>query len=260
MKRLLTLLRNRRMQKLWERVYRISLIGMNYWSSEFEVTGEREALAFIASQLRSIERPVVFDVGANVGDFAVAALAAFGRDCAVHCFEPSLSTFELLKGNRQLARPNIACHRLALSDREGTATLHSSEPGSSIASLEQLERPVRPFDESLDERVDVTTIDRFCAQSSIGAIDLLKLDIEGHELAALKGAERMIGGRRIRFIQFEFGENDISARTFLGDLLGLLPAGSRLWRIVPGGPVSFVYAGGVSEVFATMNYLALLPD
>lgn len=258
MSRLLSLLRNRRFQRLWERLHRLSLIGMNYWASEFELTGERDALAFVAAKLGSSEPRVIFDVGANAGLFAAAALQAFGRDCRLHCFEPSSATFDLLKANRELDAPGVALHRLAFSNRHGSATLHTSEPGSSIASLEELGHPIRPFDSGLDETVELTTIDAFCAAHSIDRIDLLKLDIEGHELAALQGAKDMLPERRIRFIQFEFGENDISARTYLADILGLLPAGTRLWRIVPGGPVPFAYCGGRSEIFATMNYLAEL--
>jgi len=228
---------------------------MNYWSSEFEMTGERAALDYVASRLRKTPEPVLFDVGANVGTFSLACLDAFDGRCQLHAFEPASATFERLRSTSALAIAGVLFHKLALSDHEGTAILHSSEACASIASLERLGRPVRPFVKELDEQVALTTVDQFCQCNEIERIDLLKLDIEGHELAALRGAERMLAENRIRFIQFEFGENNVSSRTYLADFDSVLGRHFDMFRIVPGGLVPWLYEGGRSELFATMNYL-----
>jgi len=254
MSSLLGIARHRRLQPMWTQLHRLSLIGMNYWSSEFAVTGEREALRFIASNLADIGNPVVFDVGANVGDFSLACLDTFGGRCRLHAFEPSAATFAMLSD--KLNSTGAELHQLAFSDREGEAVLHSSEPGSSIASLVELDRPVRSLDRALDESVRIATIDHFCEMNGVERIDFLKLDIEGHEYAALSGAADMLERGRIGALQFEFGENDLSARTFLGDIIEMLD-GFDHYRIVPGGPVRWSYAGAKSEIFATMNYLAV---
>lgn len=256
MKMLLTIARHACFQPLWRQLHRLSLVGMNYWSSEFHITGEREAMAFVASRLTDVPVPLLFDVGANIGDYSEAALVAFAGRCRLYAFEPSSATFAQLKV-RLKGQDKVLCYRLGFSDRKGEALLHSSEPGSSIASLVNLDRPVRPFDEALDETVSISTIDRFCEEQGIARIDFLKLDIEGHELAALRGAKRMISEGRIHFIQFEFGENNVSALTFLADFVKLL-GDYDFHRVVPGRPVSWRYEGGRSEIFATMNYLCEL--
>jgi FkbM family methyltransferase len=254
---LVTALRRRELQPLWSSLHRLSLIGMNYWSSELPVTGERDALRWLVRHLRDVHRPIVFDVGANVGDYSAAVLDAFGRRCTIHAFEPSTTAFDV--ASKQLSKESaVKLNRIALSDREGEALLMSSEPGASIASLERLESPKRPFDSSAGEIVPTSSIDAYCAREGIAEIHFLKLDVEGHELAVLNGARRMLTEQRIRFVQFEFGENNVSARTFLADFVRLL-AGFEFYRVVPGGPVRWTYAGGRSEIFATMNYLAEAP-
>lgn len=253
---LISFIRRRQFTSLWERLYRTTLVGLNYWASSFNSSGEKEAIASIASALRGVEKPVIFDVGANVGEFSHHCQEAFGPKCRIYAFEPASTTFAELVKLTQNSCPSVEAFRLGISEKEGTAVLHSSEPCSTIASLVALERPIRPFDSSLDEDVEVTTIEAFCAKKGIDRIHFLKLDIEGHELAALKGAQTLLSEGRIDYVQFEFGENNISSRTFLGDFVKLL-AGYDLFRIVPGGPVPWTYRGGASELFATMNYLAV---
>jgi FkbM family methyltransferase len=231
---------------------------MNFWSSDFRVTGELEGLQHVAASLQSTARPVIFDVGANVGDYALCCRELMPDDAEVHAFEPSARTFALLK--TKLQGSNIHLHNLGFSDSSRDTTLFSSEPGSTIASVHALERPIRPFRDEFAETVSLTTIDSFCAEQGIQRIDFLKLDIEGHEVAALEGASGMIGQGRIRFIQFEFGENNVSSRTYLGDFVRLLAGRYKIYRVVPGGLVSWTYEGGRSEIFATMNYLCELNE
>ncbi len=51
--------------------------------------------------------------------------------------------------------------------------------------------------------VDVWTIDEFCRTNDINFIDILKLDIQGGELAALKGAETLLSNKQIKLIYSE---------------------------------------------------------
>lgn len=249
---LLRLLRNRRLQPFWEAVHRTSLIGMNYWASEVHATGEMEAIQYVARTLNK-SHPVIFDVGANLGDFSLLCLEAFHGGCEVHAFEPSSSTFSMLES--ALGETSVSLHDIGLSDHSRTATLRSSGLGSTIASVEDLHRPTRQFDDRWSEQVRLVTLDEFCVTNDIESVDYLKLDIEGHELKALKGAERMLREKRIGYIQFEFGENNVSSRTYMEDFDSLLGAQYRFYRIVPGGLVPWKYLGGGSEVFATMNFL-----
>lgn len=250
----LEFVRNRRMQRFWTSLHRISLIGMNYWASELRLTGELDALRWLAARLEDVPEPVIFDVGANVGEYSATALKAFDGRCRIHGFEPSGAAFQKAT-DRHAGNAQVRLNRVAISQGEGEATLRTSDPGASIASLEPLDHPVRAFDSRHDETVPTTTIDAYCEREGIAEIHLLKMDIEGHELAALQGAAKLLANGRIRFIQFEFGENNVAARSYLRDFVSLLD-GYRFYRVVPGGLVPWSYCGGRSEIFATMNYLA----
>lgn len=247
-------MRHRALQPLWEWLHGVSLIGMNFWANRVTMTGEFHAVRFVARKLAGGSRPVIFDVGANIGEFAEYCCMVFA-ECDLHAFEPSVATFEILTNNLKRANAKALVHNLGFSDEAREVQLYSSEPGSTIASVHQLDRPIRPFRDEFIELVKLTTIDAFCKNQGIDRIDYLKLDIEGHEHHALLGAREMLAAGAIRFIQFEFGDNNVSSRTYLNDFVRLLGERYVMYRIVPGGPVPWRYHGGRSEIFATMNYL-----
>ena len=252
-------LRSRALQSIWSRLHRLSLIAMNFWSSNLCVSGEIKTVAHVARKLEDTPNPVIFDVGANVGEFSAICLDAFSGDCIVHAFEPSPRTYALLQAhfsNRPGAAPRL--HNFGFSDSVRDGKLYSSEAGSTIASVYDLENPLRPFRAEFTEIVSLSTVDRFCGEQGIDRIDFLKLDIEGHEYAVLLGASAMLEQGRIRFLQFEFGENNVASRTYLADFHRLLADRYDMYRIVPKGLVPWRYDGGASEIFATMNYFCEL--
>ncbi|HZU51376.1 MAG TPA: FkbM family methyltransferase [Sphingomicrobium sp.] len=248
------LVRRRALQPFWQALHGISLVSMNFWANRLRSTGEHEAVRYAARKLPRAPRPIIFDVGANVGEFSELCCATF-HEPDVYAFEPSLATFDILNNNLARANANVSTHRLGFSDEPRDAQLYSSEPGSTIASVHQLERPIRPFHDRFTEIIKLATIDDFCRERGIDRIDYLKLDIEGHEYHALVGAHGLLSAGAIRFIQFEFGENNVSSRTYLNDFIKLLGDRYDFYRIVPGGLVPWRYRGGRSEIFATMNYL-----
>lgn len=111
---------------------------------------------------------LAIDAGANIGNHANFFAKRFDR---VEAFEPHPRTFQLLSLN---AAPNVACHQLALGDEAGTARLHDNPGNAGGASLSG-------EGEAFD--VDVVTLD-----SLVLAPSFLKIDVEGHEIAVLKGA------------------------------------------------------------------------
>ena len=106
------------------------------------------------------------------------------------------------------------------------------------------------------EEIVVKTLDSFCADNDIHQIHLLKLDVEGHELAALKGATRFLQAGRIDFIQFEFGGCNIDARTFFQDYYYLLTDQYRLYRVLIDGLHELTGYREADEIFITTNFLA----
>jgi len=197
----------------------------------------------------------VFDVGANRGEYALAVLDR--RPLAqLHCFEPSKLTFDLL--TKTLHNRAAVLNNCGLGEREDEMTLYSNGIGSGLASLSH--RRLDHFGIHMDqeEKVAITTLDNYCETRQIGTIDLLKVDVEGHEMDVFKGASRLLKNRKIKIVMFEFGGCNIDTRTYFQDFyyyfksLGV----SSLHRIAPTGNLVKVsqYSEDL-EYFRTTNYV-----
>jgi FkbM family methyltransferase len=245
-----------RSQPLFSRLYRISLGGMNFRLSDCSTSGELQAIRYVRDKLTGTGREIVlFDVGANDGEYTLALAEAFQDAACIHAFEPCAGNFRILAAETgSLTR--VRCHNFGFSSRRESAPAYYENPVSTIASVYK-QRPGHPWQTELTEVVELDTIDAFCAREAIKAIGLLKLDIEGHELAALQGARRMLDAGAIHFIQFEFGARNVDSRTFFRDFYDLLSPGYNLFRILADGQLSIPEYSESYEVFAyPTNYLA----
>lgn len=134
---------------------------------------------------------VFVDVGANIGWYA-AHLAALDRSARVYAFEPVPTSRGFLA--RTVARnglDNVTVEPMAVSDREGELTLYVDETIAGAAS----EHPTAYAQSSSAVRARSTTLDAYFAGGA-ARLDLVKLDVEGGELAALRGARSVIARDR----------------------------------------------------------------
>lgn len=176
----------------------------------------------------------LFDVGANTGQFLRMALAE-GRQHAldIHCFEPSATAFRSLSAE-VAERPSLTLNNLALGREPGTATLFADHPGSGMASLTR--RTLRDAAFTHAEPVQVDTLDDYCLRRAVERIDLLKIDVEGHELDVLAGGAGMFQRRAVGTVLFEFGGPAVDTRTFFKDFYVFFQAaGMSLARLTPSG-------------------------
>jgi FkbM family methyltransferase len=235
-------------QSLCEKIARLALAEMGVGtSSDMAANGELAILRGVP------DGGVVFDVGANRGEFAAAALRGIPR-LELHCFEPSPVAHRRLAASVSGATLN----HFALGAEKGALKLYADAPGSGMASLYRRRLDHFGLHFEHHELVPVETLDDYCESRGVRRIDLLKLDVEGHELAVLRGARRMLERGAIDTILFEFGGTDIDSRTFLQDFFYLLAeAGMRLHRLVPPGYLHPIaqYAE-LYEQFAYTNYVA----
>ena len=174
---------------------------------------------------RAGEKPlVIFDVGANRGDYVQLALAQFAdQPVIIHTFEPSAAAFAELS-RRSAGRNEVVLNNTALGSEAGERILYCDVAGSELGSLYQ--RLIEHHDIHLTSRelVRVQTLDAYCAAHGIERIHLLKLDVEGHELEVFRGAARMFEQKRIAMVSFEFGGCNVDARTFMRDFFQLFTA------------------------------------
>ena len=142
---------------------------------------------------------VLFDVGANKGDWTLQALEIATRRnsrISVYAFEPCSGTRALLT-QRISSYGGVSISGNALSSSEGEVCFYSNENGAGTNSLSEISGNQR-------ELVKVTTLDLLLSKYGIGAIDMLKVDTEGFDFEVLKGGECALKAGLIELVQFEY--------------------------------------------------------
>lgn len=156
------------------------------------ITDTDETLAGLGHSLP--DAPVVIDVGAHRGEFLVGIKQIRPR-ASVLSFEPDPLVFTDLEHNAG-QWPETEARCLAIGSRAGRLPLYRA-PLSAMSSLDP--NTEQASVDSVD--VDVLSLDEAC--SAVGEIDLLKIDVEGHEADVIAGAPAVLG--RSRFVLIEIG-------------------------------------------------------
>ncbi len=252
---LLPFVGNKRFYPLFSRLYSLSLAGMNVGrGGDVWTSGEHNVLDYVRKHHGKKGHPVIFDVGANKGQYTKSLLKFFhGHDVEIHCFEPGYETFRIL--TQEIGgHGNITLNNFGLSSTKTQSTLYYDNAGSGLASLykRQLDYFNIEFDKS--ENVMLDTLDNYVSAKTIGAIDLLKIDVEGNELNVLEGAEGSLSAGKIRAIQIEFGGCNIDSRTFIRDFWNLLHKDFVMYRIMKNGFVEIPKYYETIEIFTCTNF------
>lgn len=144
--------------------------------------------------IKKMLRPgdVFLDIGANVGYFSLLAAAIQPR-CRIFSFEPVKDLFEKLEQNIFLNQiKNINAVNAATGEVDEERKLFLS--GSDNLGMSSFQEPEN-FS-GMKETVKVISIDHWFESSGLSKIDLLKLDVEGSELATLKGMKEVLQNQR----------------------------------------------------------------
>ncbi|MDZ4664883.1 MAG: FkbM family methyltransferase [Bacteroidota bacterium] len=128
----------------------------------------------------------VLDIGAHIGLFSVYFSKKLSKKGRVICFEPTPGTFQILEKTVELNNlPNCTLVNAAIADKSGMLNFNLTSKngeGSNANSLVQIERTVNVTE------VKVFSIDDYRRAEKL-KINILKIDVEGYELNALRGAE-----------------------------------------------------------------------
>lgn len=239
------------MQRIFRSMHKHALVGMGIeHSCVMRENGEFKVLELIDKN-----DPVIFDVGANIGEWSGEVLKRFDR-VKLFAFEPSAKAYAVLAENIKDARIKII--NMGMNDIAGDKPFYTISDSNTVSdtvfgSLLKRQVPGMSFDHS--GSIKLTTIDDFCSQNSIDKIDFLKIDVEGNELNVLKGAARMIADKTIKYIQFETGVAD--SRLLLRDFYDILP-NYNICRIIQHGLSELGDYREKLEIFGYANYLAVL--
>src|SRR5208282_1503184 len=126
------------------------------------------------------------DVGANKGDFTLLAARLSGNSGMVISIEPEPENHSILQRSIELnGYTNIRILHIALSDHDGTANLQIGSTSGShtlspeVKGLRTLAVPIKP-------------LDGVVAEQQVGSVDMIKIDVQGMELAVLCGASETL--------------------------------------------------------------------
>jgi FkbM family methyltransferase len=135
---------------------------------------------------------VVLDVGSNTGVYALTAKAV-NPTATVVAFEPNPPTFERLVANVELNKFDIVTSDFAVSNQNGNAVFYA-HTAEQLASLESTDGQVSENGKQIT--VKTTRLDDFADSHGLTKVDLIKIDIEGHEPMAFDGAQRTLAASR----------------------------------------------------------------
>ena len=225
--------------------------GGGDWNHRAEVT---TALKMTQNRIN----PVVFDIGANNGSWT-SEFKMLCPGAVIYCFEPNIDCQRRVES---LKLDSVTIVSAAVGGTCGTVPFFISDQASNISSIHERHDTNWNHLTYREELVPVTTIDAFLGQHMIEFIDFVKMDIEGHEFEALKGAQETLRARKIGAMSFEFGSGNINSRIFFRDFWEFFREFKCvIYRITPGGmlPIKRYYED--LEYFrGTCNYIVKLND
>jgi FkbM family methyltransferase len=149
--------------------------------------------------------PTIFDIGAHHGD-TVAAYRSMFPNSTIYCFEPFPESFAILKARFQYDQKIIPL-ALAVADKSGRRDffVNHLDYTNSFLKRPSAGRQYYPKAAVLKEVIQVSTIslDQFMGEHSIESCELLKIDIQGGELLALEGGQKLLREQRPFLIYLE---------------------------------------------------------
>ena len=206
---------------------------------------------FVLRRLSPFQLRTVFDVGANVGTWALTA-ARHLPSATIYCFEVAPPTFSRLQDHVSGER-RIRAHNVGLGREDGELRFRYSPSfhEGTTASDYPLGTDCQVF------TGEIRRGDDFAREHGVDRIDLLKIDAEGMESQILDGFAGMIAKHAIDAIQFEYGRVNV----LTGDLLHsfyerLSAAGYVLGKVYPTY-VDFRPFEMSDEDFRGPNFLAV---
>jgi FkbM family methyltransferase len=147
--------------------------------------------------LQKLVKPgdIVFDIGANIGAHTLAIAQSVGNSGRVYAFEPADFAFAKLQRNLAL-NPDLQARTYpqqvllaASSSEKPEQQIYASWPLESDASVHPKHRGRLVS----AEHAVVDTLDNFARSQGITRLDLIKIDVDGHELPVLQGASETLG-------------------------------------------------------------------
>jgi FkbM family methyltransferase len=161
----------------------------------------RDRLREIKSRVTN-HQPLIIDGGANLGS-VTDVLLGYYPSATIHAFEPIPQLADALRA-KYAHRPNVMIHAKALGAEPKTLTFHqlNNVDSSSFLTPSAIKKKYHGQKVAVSNELAVEQVRLDDVVD--GNIDILKLDLQGYEMEALKGAERSLPSTKLILIEVEF--------------------------------------------------------
>jgi FkbM family methyltransferase len=148
---------------------------------------------------------VAVDCGAHIGEYTLIFAKLVGDDGQVHAFEPHPETFQYLKRNvERNGLQRVTFNHSAVGDENGAALflLFPDPIAAHVVSSDEQEYPT--------VKVPITSLDEYVSRHRLARVDAIKIDVEGSELAVIRGAAKLLQERPpgLVFIECDDHQNE----------------------------------------------------
>lgn len=237
-------------------LYLLSLRGLGILNSQNDyLTGEK---IWINKYLKGKMKPLILDVGANVGNYSKMILSA-NHHAKILAFEPHPITFKKLISNINSA--NFQAFNFGASHSKGKIKLYDYESNNGSQHASIFVNVIKDIHkkQAISLEVEIIQLDDFLTEKNIFEVDLLKIDTEGNEYNVLVGLKSFITERKIKAIHFEFNEMNIISKSTFKDFWDIL-SDYNFYRLLPGGALLQIknYSPLGTEIYAFQNIIAIL--
>jgi FkbM family methyltransferase len=209
--------------------------GLHAWhNNEYDIALNGEGA--LLGRLAPFGPRIVLDVGANTGEWAIAAADALVT-ATIHAFEIVPTTIPALRAATARLGERIIVNSIGLSNAVGTVSVHTSPVSSERASMVRDALTVGMSDAGAETiQASVTTGDAYLCERGIAHIDILKIDVEGAEMSVLHGFEDTFARGAIDLVQFEYGGINLATLDLLSRFHAFFrQRGYALGKVYPEG-------------------------
>ena len=197
------------------------------------------------------DQPVIFDIGANVGD-ALIEFKKWWPNSTIHCFEPQEECWaELEEKVNDFGYKNVFINKIAVGEKSSKSAIFyshditSGQSGFNKINTESLDsinlnnlkksenNSLKEYEEIInhERRVEIETLINYMKSSNVDHIDLLKIDTQGYEPEVLQGLEGNLSKVDVVISELMFYDFYERSLTFSDLEKYLIPAGFHLYDI-----------------------------
>lgn len=173
------------------------------------------------------DNAVIFDVGCSYGEYTLEVLKKTGdKPITVHCFD-AVEDFCVIQRERFKQYPNIKINNFAVSDTKGEASFikinaPDNQAAGGCSSLWLRPQFIKNNWPYLAIIVQKDTLNNYIQENNIIHIDLMKVDVEGGELAVFKGGSELFQKEMVDIIQFEYNDTFLDAGIKKSDVIAFI--------------------------------------